>query len=243
MPPALPQVPPTEPGITPYLRDTFGGFIGSMGSTLAHAAPVAASGAAIGAGVGAAGGAGVGGVGAIPGAAVGALVGGGRGLLYGIAADMALTAGGAAYEQSGAQRDGEGNSMPEPVRKFAAVAAGAGTAALTMLLPGIGKGVAEAGKSLITDTVLKAIPYVATEIGKAGVKGGLLNMAFAAVQSIPEEIIRLGMPGFSNLVNDPAAREAFIDKHTQAFIDGVVLFGALGVAWRLGSPNRCRDYS
>ena len=28
MPPALPQVPPTEPGITPYLRDTFGGFIG-----------------------------------------------------------------------------------------------------------------------------------------------------------------------------------------------------------------------
>lgn len=221
MPPPLPPAPPAEPGILPYLRDTFGSFIGSMGSTLAHAAPVAAGGAAIGTATG---------------GPFGAVVGGGTGLLYGIAADMALTAGGAVYEQTGTYRDGDGNSLPENTRRFAALAAGTGTAALTMLLPGIGKPALEAGKALITDTVTKAIPYVAAEIGKAGVKGGFLNMAFAAIQSIPEELARLGTPGFDNLINDPAARQAFIDRHAQAFIDGVLLFGALGVPSALVHP-------
>jgi hypothetical protein len=213
--PLLPVPPPS--GAFAHVRDALGNFIGSMSSTVVHAAPPAATGAALGGAIGLA-------TGGPPGAVAGALIGGGRGLGLGIAADMGLTAAGSAYEETGTYRDGDGNSMSEDARKLAALGAGTGTALLATLLPGASKETIAAGSSLIRETVGQA----AAKLGKVALKGGLINTGFTAVQSTAEEIAKMSAGDFANVVNDPQARQDFIEKHAESFVDGVLLFGATG---------------
>jgi hypothetical protein len=214
-----------------YLVNSFGKLVGNIGASAAASAPSFAAGAGVGAAVG-----------GLPGAVAGA----GAGLTAGILYDQYKAQAGAFFRESGKVLDRNGNPLPLEVRKAMAL----GVASVNTMLMGAAPVAAHAGigaimseatlRAISEPGVLNAVTRVLAKAGLGGAEFGAINVGMEASQIAATEIGKATTgQDFNTIVNDPATREAAVQRVTQGLVNGLTL-GAVLPFTPLGT-NYLRD--
>jgi hypothetical protein len=214
-----------------YLVNSFGKLVGNIGASAAASAPSLAAGAGVG-----------GTVGGLPGAITGA----GAGLTAGILYDQYKAQAGAFFRESGKILDRNGNPLPLEVRKAMAL----GVASVNTMLMGAAPAAAHAGigaimseatlRAISEPGVLNAITRTLAKAGLGGAEFGAINVGMEASQIAATEIGKAATgQDFNTVVNDPATREAAVQRVTQGLVNGLTL-GAVLPFTPLGT-NYLRD--
>jgi hypothetical protein len=214
-----------------YLVNSFGKLVGNIGASAAASAPSFAAGAGVG-----------GAVGGLPGAVAGA----GAGLTAGILYDQYKAQAGAFFRESGKVLDRNGNPLPLEVRKAMAL----GVASVNTMLMGVAPLAAHAGigaimseatlRAISEPGVLNAVTRVLAKAGLGGAEFGAINVGMEASQIAATEIGKATTgQDFNTIVNDPATREAAVQRVTQGLVNGLTL-GAVLPFTPLGT-NYLRD--
>lgn len=204
-----------------YFLNALGNLLGTTAGSLTASVPTAVLGA---------------GAGLATGGPAGAAAGAVGGAVYGFIADIVYTGAGETYRSLDLVRDRNGNPLPEATKQTAAVAAGFVMGAIARVAPEqmiaplrglIGEALTNA---IVNPSVSSAIGRAGLTLARAGIVGGAINTAFQWASTIPQEMAKFfsGQP-IENILNNPEARQRFMEQTTQAFVDGAMLFSFMAV--------------
>jgi hypothetical protein len=215
------------------------GLVGGLADMLERAAPVGVAGAIGGGAIGAAAAGLPSGGTLLPvGAGAGAAVGAGAGFTAGLFADAFKVGAGNIFRELDQVRDAGGNPVDPTVKLGAGVIGGLANAALQTFGFGMGgKAASDVAGSILNDAVSQAVqrPAVVSALGRvvynlgaAGVQTGALGAAIETANVAAVEAAKqFSGGGFATVFNDPATRQAAVDRIADSAAQMALSLGAL----------------
>lgn len=226
---------PASSGLIHGLATMVGGFA----DMVEHAAPMAAEGAAVGAGLGGlAAGAPTAGALLPVGAGAGAIAGAGAGFAAGLFNDGYKIAYGSLAHTLSQVRDANGNPIDPTAQTAAATFGGLVNGLLNVTGLHVGGGIVAKGVSdLVTDGLAQAVsrPGVgnalakaAVNLGKAGLSGAGFGAATEFTNVVAEQAARIASgPNFQSVLNDPAQRADAVSRIADSAAQMALAFATL----------------